>query len=127
MEQLLCHLVGDYVLQTDYMASNKRKNLVVAFYHAFVYSLPFVLLGPSFTAWAFIFFSHAIIDHFALARYVIYYYNYVFGAISLDLTWEDCNATGFSPDKPAWLAVWLLIIVDNTMHLVINYLALTHC
>lgn len=31
---------------------------------------------------------------------------------------------GYGPDTPDWLAVWLLIIADNTMHLLINRFAL---
>ena len=46
-EQLLAHLVGDYVLQTDHMAVRKTKSFAVACWHAFVYSIPFFfsLLG----------------------------------------------------------------------------------
>lgn len=42
------------------------------------------------------------------------------------LQWEDCRATGFHKSRPEWLAVWLLIIVDNTLHLTINYLAVSY-
>ncbi len=33
-------------------------------------------------------------------------------------------ATGYPSATPAWLAVWLLIIADNTLHLLINHYAL---
>jgi hypothetical protein len=32
--------------------------------------------------------------------------------------------TGYHKDKPPWMAVWLLIIADNTLHLLCNGLAL---
>ena len=35
---------------------------------------------------------------------------------------DEPRATGGT--MPDWLAVWLLIICDNTMHLTINYAAL---
>ena len=35
----------------------------------------------------------------------------------------DCP-TGYAADKPPWLTVWLLIIADNTMHVLINGAAL---
>lgn len=38
--------------------------------------------------------------------------------------WHECAVTGYSADLPAWLAVWLMIAADNTMHLAINYAAL---
>lgn len=40
--------------------------------------------------------------------------------------WADCSATGYHKDVPPWLAVWLLIIVDNAMHIGINALALRY-
>ncbi|MDX3509165.1 DUF3307 domain-containing protein [Streptomyces caniscabiei] len=39
--------------------------------------------------------------------------------------WSECSATGYHQDRPAWLAVWLMIIADNTIHLVINAAAVT--
>jgi hypothetical protein len=30
------------------------------------------------------------------------------------------TATGYQDDVPAWLSVWLLIIVDNEIHLACN-------
>ena len=35
-------------------------------------------------------------------------------------SWSECSATGYPSDTPPWLAVWLMIIADNTMHLAIN-------
>jgi hypothetical protein len=37
-------------------------------------------------------------------------------------TWK--SPTGYAPDVPPFLAVWLLIAADNTLHLAINYAAL---
>jgi hypothetical protein len=34
--------------------------------------------------------------------------------------WSECKATGYPPDTPPWLAVWLMIIADNTIHVLIN-------
>jgi hypothetical protein len=42
-DQLLAHLIGDYVLQSDWMASNKRTDNGAALAHAIGYSLPFLL------------------------------------------------------------------------------------
>lgn len=118
MEQILLHLVGDYITQTDWMAENKTKKTGAALLHAAVYSLPFLLLTDSMMAIAAIFGTHAVIDRFRLARYVIFAKNKL---QSWDLQWSDCSGTGYHKDRPAWLAVWLMIIADNTMHLCINY------
>lgn len=120
MEQLLLHLIGDYVTQSDWMATEKTKNSFAAFCHALVYSLPFALLA-SFPAWLVIFGTHFLIDRFRLARYIVFAKNFLGWPWP---KWEDCKATGYPSDRPVWLTVWLLIVADNTLHLVINYASL---
>lgn len=121
MEQLLLHLIGDYVTQTDWMAKRKNDNFAVALLHAAVYSLPFLLITRSMAAMSVIFLSHAVIDHYRMARYLIFAKNWT---MDRSLRWADCQATGYHKDAPAWLSVWLMIAVDNTTHLTINYAAL---
>ena len=38
---LICHFVGDYFLQTDFLANTKGKNWWHLIAHCFLYSLPF--------------------------------------------------------------------------------------
>jgi hypothetical protein len=121
MEQLLLHLIGDYITQTDWMATEKTKSSLAAAVHAIVYSVPFLLLSPSSAAFAVILVSHFLIDRYRLARFVIFSKNWL---NTPSLRWADCSDTGYSSDRPVWLAVWLMIIADNTMHLAINYAAL---
>jgi len=121
MEQLLLHLIGDYITQTDWMARTKVRAIFAALTHAIVYSLPFLLLSPSLTAIAVIAVSHFLIDRFRLARYVVFAKNKV---TDWHLTWADCKATGYPSSMPAAQAFWLMILVDNTMHLSINYASL---
>tara|TARA_R110000868_G_scaffold58874_1_gene181113 strand:+ start:409 stop:936 length:528 start_codon:yes stop_codon:yes gene_type:complete len=42
------------------------------------------------------------------------------------LPFSACSATGYPPDRPAWLAVWLLIITDNLCHILINAAAIRY-
>lgn len=121
MEQLLLHLIGDYVTQTDWMAREKTQQNRAAALHAFVYGLPFLLLTQSGWALFVIVYTHFLIDRYRLARYVVFAKNWL---TDRSLRWEDCNTTGYHKDTPPWLAFWLLIIADNTMHLCINYAAL---
>ena len=121
MIQLILHLIGDYVTQTDWMAKTKTSNSVAAGSHAIVYSLPFLLLQPSATAFAVILLTHFFIDRYRLARYLVFVKNKV---TSPSLKWEDASGTGYHKDDPPWLSVWLLIAADNTLHLTINYAAL---
>ncbi|WP_348269736.1 DUF3307 domain-containing protein [Edaphobacter paludis] len=125
MEQLILHLLGDYVTQSDWMAANKTKASFPAFAHALIYSLPFLLLIGSapkpILAGLVIFGTHFLIDRFRLARYVVFAKNFLGSPWP---EWSDCSVTGYPSARPAWLAVWLLIAADNTLHLAINYAAL---
>lgn len=127
MEQILLHLIGDYVTQSDWMAQNKTKSTWAALCHATVYSAPFALIA-SHEALFVIWFTHLLIDRFRVARYVVWVKNQV-GMPVWDAgkganTWERCSKTGYTAATPDWLAVWLLIACDNTIHLCLNYLAL---
>lgn len=123
MEQLLIHLWGDYITQTDWMAQQKTKRNLAAFVHATVYTLPFLLITQSIAALTTIGFTHYLIDRYRLARYVVFAKNLV---TNPEYKWADCNVTGYHKDSPPWLAFWLLIIADNTLHLTINYLAISY-
>jgi hypothetical protein len=123
-DQIVLHLVGDYVLQSDWMANEKTKKSLAAFAHAASYTLPFLLLTRSLLALAVIGGTHFVIDRWRLARYVVWAKNFFAPKGFWPPPWKDCTGTGYPPDRPAWLAVWLLIIADNTMHLVLNGLAL---
>jgi len=122
-EQLILHAVGDYALQTEKMAKEKTSGNLWAFIHCITYTLPFILVTQSVLALMVIFGTHFAIDRFRLARYVIFYKNKI---TDWDLKWEDCKGTGFHKDTPPWMAVWLMIIIDNTLHVVINYLSISY-
>ena len=124
--QYLCHRVGDYMLQSSWMANNKTNRWMPAIVHALVYFLPFlVVFHPSFAAALVMIGTHAVIDRYRLARYVSYA-NQFLSPPSAWKPWADCCATGYHKDTPPYIAFWLMIIVDNTMHLIINALALAY-
>jgi hypothetical protein len=153
-DMFVAHAIGDYVIQSDWMATEKTKKSLAAAVHAFTYTLPFLFLTQNPLALAFIMITHFIIDRWRLARYVCwiknflqpkttvlgYHYmmaghrinvneswkdiSYVQETLSRNHKWEDCNVTGYHKDRPPWLAFWLLIITDNLMHIICNALAL---
>jgi hypothetical protein len=116
---LLAHLVGDYLLQSHWMATEKTKRWWPAVVHALTYGLPFLLVTRSPLALAVIVGTHAVIDRYRLARHLVWAKNQLAPA-SHRPSWADARATGYPSDTPPWLAVWLLIIADNTVHLAIN-------
>lgn len=121
MEQLLLHLLGDYVTQTDWMAREKTKRWVPALVHVTVYTLPFLLLTTSVNALVFIWCSHLLIDRLALAKYLIFAKNWI---NQPSLTWKDCGPTGYPNWTLPYISAWLFIITDNTLHLMCNYFAI---
>lgn len=156
-DQLVAHAVGDYILQSDWMATTKTKKTVAALAHVATYTLPFLFLTRSLAALAAILGTHLLIDRWRLARYVVWAKNFIapprikhesqrgptavgsdvpFNAVQYGFIWtwytrrnppwKDCAATGYPPDVPPWMAVWLLIIADNTMHVLCNALALRY-
>lgn len=120
---IILHCVGDYCLQSDWMAAEKTKRSWPALAHAFVYTVPFVILTRSIVALMFIMVTHFLIDRFRLIRYLCWAKNFL-APKGYNKPWKDCKATGYPSDKPAWLTVWLMIIADNTLHLACNSFAL---
>lgn len=119
MEQLICHLIGDYILQSHTMAIKKTTNIKWALYHAFWYTVPFLLLTQNIFSLLIICVSHALIDRFKVATYITKYKNYIFG----DFNKNTLNEL-YPEGTPAWLSTWLVIILDNTLHMLINYLCI---
>lgn len=120
-DQLLAHLVGDYLIQSDWMATEKTKRSLAAALHALSYAVPFLFITTAPWAVAFIIITHFIIDRWRLARFVCWGKNALGGAYA---PWTECSGTGYHKDRPPWLAVWLLIIADNTLHILCNGIAL---
>jgi hypothetical protein len=119
-DQLLAHLVGDYVVQSEWMATHKTQRHVPAVIHALLYTACFLPLTRSLRALGVIGGTHFLIDRYRLARHVVWAKNQLAPADER----PEHTKTGYPPEKPEWMAVWLLIITDNTIHALINRWAL---
>jgi hypothetical protein len=113
---VLAHLVGDYLLQSHWMATEKTKRWWPAVAHGVTYALPYTLVTQSPVALLLIAATHVVIDRYRLARYVVWLKN----QLGPRQARPALTATGYPADTPAWLAVWLMIVADNTLHLLIN-------
>lgn len=130
MIQLILHLWGDYFFQVGKWANLKRSDWKFAAIHGVQYGLLFLLAGAfldnfdcSFAAFVVITVTHIIIDRTYPVRYWLFAKNWV-GRPTL--RWEDCKKTGYHKDTPMYIAFWLMIIADNTLHLTINFFALAY-
>lgn len=132
--QLVAHAVGDYIMQSDWMAGNKTWKNSAAAIHAATYTIPFLFITQSLTALLIIFGSHYIVDRYSLARYLVYVKN---GPWYRGLHWDEkgkyqgyhwalkeLTVTGYPPHRPIWLAFWLTVIADNIIHVFCNALAI---
>ena len=122
-DQLVAHLVGDYILQSDWMVREKGHRTLATFIHVIFYTLPFLFLTTNPYTLFVIASTHFVIDRWRVARFVIWLKNRPWPG---SLPWADCCKTGYPPDVPPWLSGWLFIIVDNTLHVLINGAAITY-
>ena len=83
---ILCHLVGDYVLQSDFIAQTKGKNWYHLFVHCALYIVPFyIVFGFDERLWC-IFLAHLWIDplkarHNQLPYWLDQVLHYLFGLV----------------------------------------------
>lgn len=140
MEQLILHLIGDYILQNSWQALNKKKDGWIGFWacltHCIIYSLPFLFIG-SLDAVLFIFTTHFIIDRTNLVAYLIAFRDgvkikdYQPGSkidpvVIYNYKQYDISNFGFPQERPIIISVWLYIIVDNIFHVLFNYIAIRY-
>jgi hypothetical protein len=102
------------------MATQKTSRSIPALAHVLTYVLPFLIITQSIAALALIAGTHFVIDRWRLARFVVWAKNLIAPSASRTPPWSECTMTGYPPDRPAWLTVWLLIIADNILHIAIN-------
>lgn len=114
MDQLICHLIGDYVLQTDWMARKKTSSLGVALIHSLVYAAPFAFITGWSWAWLVIFGTHVLIDRYRLAGLIMR---------AKQWSWHKAEAQMAAPPE---VRTMLMIVIDNTIHLTINFFAIKY-
>ena len=159
MEQLLAHIFGDFVLQSDWMAMNKNKKTLNCLVHVLVYTSVFLLLTSSWKALLVIGGTHFIIDRFPIiVKRLIWWKNHF--PLMKYPPFIYCDTTGYYDDSPYttrtvvrhnikehykidindgngiiekygdprlfFITAWLYIVIDNFLHLTINYFALTY-
>lgn len=117
MLQLIFHLIGDYFIQNDWMALNKKKRSwmgeLACQIHCITYSLPFLFITGPYAVLA-IYLSHYLFDRTNIVTWYLAVKNGTFSTENF----------GFSKDRPTFITVWLYIIVDNSCHIICNYLAI---
>lgn len=139
MLQLILHGIGDFFVQTDEWALNKKKKgwygLRCYLLHCITYSLPFKFIG-SWLAVSVIFLTHFAIDRTNIVAYALAWKNgvrKVESKVSEDrktltvwYTTLDISNFGFGLERPFPITIWLFIICDNLCHIICNYVSLKY-
>jgi hypothetical protein len=112
---ILGHLVGDYLLQNQWMATNKKKDTVEGFFacliHCTIWSLSVMFFGDipfTFNTFTLVLFSHWILDWTYLASTYMWVVNI--------FNWRHVKNARL---KMTDAKILQYAIVDNTLHLVI--------
>ena len=120
---ILAHLVGDYILQSHWMATEKTQHWWPALVHGFFYTLPYIFVTQSIWALLFIGLTHAIIDRYRLAKHVGWLKNKIGPRRSRPSFSEAMENGGYNSATPVFMSTFLMIVTDNTLHLVLNTIA----
>jgi hypothetical protein len=99
MNPILAHFVGDYLLQNDWMAQNKKLNSWVCLIHVLAYLAPFWFCNLSY--WQIVLIG---IQHFLQDRT-----NFILWLMKIK--GSEVFATG--PCSP-----WSIIVTDNIVHII---------
>lgn len=59
---VMCHIVGDYLFQTDYMAREKDRDWYILFVHCVCYCVPFAIVFGIDHRLMLIFITHIVVD-----------------------------------------------------------------
>ena len=120
---LLGHLLGDYLLQNNWMALNKKKHVGVAALHSAIWTACVVVLVPEFLGvlpTAAVFLSHLILD----ATDVVNRWLGLIGGRSFESARAYTDHDNPELYKRFYVAYTALVqaVADNTLHLLFLYL-----
>jgi hypothetical protein len=119
MIELILHGIGDYFLQTDYQALNKKKSglfgIKQCLIHCTTYSIPFFFFYNWKVALV-VFITHYIIDRTNLVAWLLAYKNGI----------RTIENFGFGLERPFAISIWLYIICDNLLHIICNHLSILY-
>jgi hypothetical protein len=106
MHFIYAHLIGDYLLQTDKMALNKKYSDLWCLIHVLTYMLPFVFTNINIYGLIFIAIQHYFQDRY---NFVVWF---------MKVKGSSNFATNFGP--------WSIILTDNIIHILFIALISTY-
>lgn len=98
MHWIYAHLIGDYIIQNDFMALNKKKSDLHCSIHIITYMIPFLLCGLTWWQLLLIAIQHYIIDR------------------TMFVEWF-CKIKGSYKFLHGPLSPWSWVVTDNILHI----------
>ena len=102
MDWIIAHLIGDYIIQNDWMAKNKKISSFVCFIHVLTYMIPFLFCGLSVVQFVLIAMQHFIQDR---TNFIVWF----------------MKIKGSENFANAPMAPWSIIVTDNIIHILWIY------
>lgn len=98
MHWIFAHLIGDYLLQTDWMAQNKKKSNLACFVHVITYLLPFLFCDLAIWQLLLIGLQHYFQDR---TNFIVWFMKFK-------------KSEGFTSHP---MTPWSIIVTDNIVHI----------
>ena len=98
MHWIYAHLIGDYLLQTDWMAMNKKRHWLHCSVHVLTYLIPFLLCGLTWWQFVLIGLQHYLQDRTQFVGWFM-------------------AAKGSVVFAEPPMGPWSLVVTDNILHI----------
>jgi hypothetical protein len=98
MHWICAHLIGDYIIQNDWMAQNKKKHFFPCLIHCLTYIIPFLFCHLSWLQLILIALQHYIIDRTTFVGWFL-----------------EVKGSKMFRDGP--LSPWSGVVTDNILHI----------
>ena len=103
---LLAHFIGDFLLQSDWMATRKKQSNIACSIHVILYMLPFIFVELSLIQFILIAFQHWIQDR---SKFIAWY----------------CKTFGiFQGELKQKVLPWGHFIIDQIFHVIWMYVVM---
>ena len=74
---IYCHVLGDYVLSSNYIQTTKYENFYHLIIHCILYTIPFYFCFGLSLDLLFVFYFHICIDHLKITNKINYFYDQI--------------------------------------------------
>lgn len=98
MHWVYAHLIGDYIIQNDWMAQNKKRSHLHCAVHVATYMLPFLLCGLAWWQLILIAGQHYLLDKTHFVGWFM-------------------EAKGSKQFRDGALSPWSWVVIDNILHI----------